>query len=250
MKDRDSNQRGIALLVAFFVMGISVAIVLGVGIVLLSELKMIKGMGGSVTAFYAADTGLEKTLYYDRKVIPDGGTRGACAMPTSCNDCSFNSPPSGIDCVPETCTDCVIDYSSQFGDNKSFQAVVTVAPAGDVMKSYGSYIGVSRAMELSGSLGGTNQNNGPVIANAIAQPRSVPSGVEIVITANIFDVDGLNPSTIVATIKRTGYSNIPITMANSYGDVFFVSWVGPEGVYYVDITACDLSGNCTTETNI
>ena len=149
-RDKKSQQKGIALLVTFFIMGVSVALVLGVSVILLSELKMIRGMGNSVVVFYTAETGIEKTLYYDRKVKDGEWDRGICNICNSCaDDGCVSCSAIGADCGPSTCSDCQIMYNSWIGEKK-FQIKAIVSPTGDTVKSYGTFLGVSRAIELSG----------------------------------------------------------------------------------------------------
>lgn len=57
------RQKGISVLIAFFIMSAFLVIVFGMHALLLGELKIIKGMGDSVIALYAADTGIERALY-------------------------------------------------------------------------------------------------------------------------------------------------------------------------------------------
>jgi hypothetical protein len=59
-------QKGISLYLALIIMFILIAIGLGVSLIIVSQMKMMKGMGDSVVAFYAADTGIEQTLYQVR----------------------------------------------------------------------------------------------------------------------------------------------------------------------------------------
>ena len=75
-----TEQAGVSLIIAFFVMTIILAVVLSITTLLYQEIKMIRNIGNSVVAFYAADSGVEKVLYYDRKVIPEGAKRGLCSM--------------------------------------------------------------------------------------------------------------------------------------------------------------------------
>jgi len=44
-------------------MGILLAIALGVSTILFAQIRMIRGIGNSVIAFSAADTGMERALY-------------------------------------------------------------------------------------------------------------------------------------------------------------------------------------------
>lgn len=57
-----NNQKGVSLYIAIMIIAILLAIVLGAGAILLGQLKVIKGMENSITAFYAADTGIEEVL--------------------------------------------------------------------------------------------------------------------------------------------------------------------------------------------
>jgi len=57
------TQKGVSIYFSLMIMIILLAIVLGVSTILISQQKSIKGMGNSVIAFYAADTGVEKIIY-------------------------------------------------------------------------------------------------------------------------------------------------------------------------------------------
>jgi len=59
-------QKGVSLYLALMIMFILLAIGLGVSLIIVSQMKMIRGMGDSVIAFYAADTGIERALYEKR----------------------------------------------------------------------------------------------------------------------------------------------------------------------------------------
>jgi len=248
---KENSQRGISLLITLFVMAIALSIVLGVSVIILSELQVIRGVGYSVVAFYSADTGVEKTLYYDRKAVQLDWARGICNICTSCTNCINCVIETGTDCEPETCTDCQITYETLLG-NKSFRVTTTVAVGGDVIQSYGSYLGVTRAIELSGSIGsGVVINPGPTITNASAVPRSVAEGVEVDIIADIIDVNGLNPNTLIARVQSPDDNDLAsLVLENISGDTYRGSWTGPVGVYYVDLSACDSLGNCSQSNNI
>jgi len=58
-----SREQGISLYLAILIMTILLSIGLGVSTILLGQMKMLRGMGDSVVAFYAADTGIEEILY-------------------------------------------------------------------------------------------------------------------------------------------------------------------------------------------
>lgn len=61
-----NSQKAVSLYLALIIMFILIAIGLGVSLIIVSQMKMIRGMGDSVVAFYAADTGIERTLYETR----------------------------------------------------------------------------------------------------------------------------------------------------------------------------------------
>lgn len=58
-----NSQKGVSLYMALMIMTILLVIAFGISTILFSELKMLRGMGESVNALYAADTGVEKILW-------------------------------------------------------------------------------------------------------------------------------------------------------------------------------------------
>jgi hypothetical protein len=70
MKMIADKQKGVSLIITFFVMIIILSVVLSVSALLYSEIKVIRDIGNSVVSFYAADSGVEKVLYYDDQVLP------------------------------------------------------------------------------------------------------------------------------------------------------------------------------------
>ena len=62
-----TTNKGVSLYLALMIMFILIAIGLGVSLIIVSQMKMIRGMADSVVAFYAADTGIEKSLYLNLK---------------------------------------------------------------------------------------------------------------------------------------------------------------------------------------
>lgn len=57
------NSKGVSLYFSIAIMAILLAIALGISTILIGQIKVIKGMGDSVAAFYAADTGIERVMY-------------------------------------------------------------------------------------------------------------------------------------------------------------------------------------------
>lgn len=56
------NKRGVSLYIAIAIMAILLASVLGIGGILVSQIKTMRGVENSVIAFYAADSGIEEVL--------------------------------------------------------------------------------------------------------------------------------------------------------------------------------------------
>ncbi len=61
------KDKGISLYLTMTIMSILLALALGVSAILYSQIKVTKGMGDSVFAFYAADTGIERELYEENE---------------------------------------------------------------------------------------------------------------------------------------------------------------------------------------
>ncbi len=57
------HQKGISLLFVVLITSLVLAIGLGISTIIIQEIKMTSQMGYSVTAFYAADSGIEAALY-------------------------------------------------------------------------------------------------------------------------------------------------------------------------------------------
>jgi len=56
------NKRGVSLYIAIAIMAILLASVLGIGGILLSQFRAMRGIENSVITFYAADSGIERAL--------------------------------------------------------------------------------------------------------------------------------------------------------------------------------------------
>jgi len=104
-----NSKKGVSLYLALIIMFILIAIGLGVSLIIVSQMKMIRGMGDSVVAFYAGDTGIEHTLYETRV---RGSTR--------------------------------TDFTGSL-DGADYQTT----KVGDNWKSVGNFEGVKRAVEIS-----------------------------------------------------------------------------------------------------
>ncbi|OGF61994.1 hypothetical protein A2662_03040 [Candidatus Giovannonibacteria bacterium RIFCSPHIGHO2_01_FULL_45_33] len=110
---RVRGQKGVILFLAVIIMAILLSIGLGISVILIGQIRMVRDIGNSVIAFYAADTGIEKALLNRGNPIPVFGTLGNAANYT------VEVFGSGSDCL---------------GDNYC-------------LRSVGSFQGVSRAIE-------------------------------------------------------------------------------------------------------
>jgi len=230
-------QSGVSLVISFFIMTIILAIVLAITTLLYKEIKMIRNIGNSVVAFYVSDSGVEKVLYYDRKIIPGGATRGLCGMfynaenyPNACPanaDDASGDDDSGLYCKEITgttfltlidsvnhadgcdanvCDNCIVSFTTTFpGNEKSYVAVATVTPdeTGEhsnlKIESTGSYKGLSRKVELY--MTKTEATEQITIENAYATPLSSGTGTSISVVAEVTAQSGV--SSVKAYIKTS-----------------------------------------------
>ncbi len=110
MKNDKNNQKGVSLILTIFVMVILLAVVLFMAVLLYTEERNVKNLSDSVTAFFAADSGVEKVLYYDRNVLPtiDTGTPcaddGECSTNQTCDGTCKYTADRGLCSMPDTCS--------------------------------------------------------------------------------------------------------------------------------------------------
>ena len=163
-------------LISFFIMIIILAVVLVISTILYSEIKVIRNISNSVISFFAADSGVEKVLYYDRKVVPTGAARGLCSMFDPSNPIDYCHPDgipndlsvdhsvycnptagnmTGTDCSPNTCTSCEIDFSTSLAPaattssaDKKYIIKGVVTPSNFSINSIGYFKNVARAVNL------------------------------------------------------------------------------------------------------
>ncbi len=60
------GSKGISIVLAMVVTAILLAVALGIGLILIGQIRMTSAMGYSVLSFFAADTGAERVLYEDK----------------------------------------------------------------------------------------------------------------------------------------------------------------------------------------
>lgn len=76
----NNSQKGFTLYFAIIMMSILLAAVFSIGSVVLLQIKTIKGMGDSIIAYYAADTGAEKALFEGKFIIPPDDTKYSATL--------------------------------------------------------------------------------------------------------------------------------------------------------------------------
>lgn len=110
------KQKGISLVLVVLVVTVVLSIALGVSSILVTQVKILRNIGYSVVAFYAADTGIERVL--------------------------LDSPPANI-------------QETELGNGATFTVEVTEGGAGlceadnYCIKSVGEYRNTKRAIEIT-----------------------------------------------------------------------------------------------------
>jgi len=129
------GQKGVSLYFAIIILSILLAIVLGLATILVGQTRMIKGMGDSVAAFFAADTGVEQVLYYDKECRRSG--------------CDSLDLPPGFECKDEA--ECDEGLSGGFASSTVGQAIyeVTFDDGAIDITSIGMYSGTRRAVRVN-----------------------------------------------------------------------------------------------------
>jgi len=195
----NNAERGVSLIITFFVLVIVLAVVLSISVILYSELKIIRNIGDSVVAFYAADSGVEKTLYYDRQVWPEGmagSKRGICNM---CNyeSCTSKAVVGGDvnGCEDQTCENCEVVFNSDLLGGKTYKVTAKVSQVSSLddsplqfselnINSVGSYNSVFGADPIKRAIEINMQKNTPppppdLSVSAAALPPSVFIGEQV-----------------------------------------------------------------------
>lgn len=163
----NNSQKGVTLIITFFIMTIILAVVLSISIVLYREIKIIRNIGNSVVSFYAADSGIEKVLYYDRKEKPIDVKSGICAMcatedptcpadyPTDQSVACICDLPTGTDCDPLSCESCNISFHTNLNDEATYSVIVNASMEDNIsnliINSAGNFRSVKRAVNVFSS---------------------------------------------------------------------------------------------------
>ena len=116
-------------------------------------IKVIRNIGNSVVSFFAADSGVEKVLYYDRQVL-NNSIRGVCSIPANCPseggdsgiNC-FSASADGLDCT--NCTNCTIIFSTNINDKIYYQTTAIIDGDDLEIDSLGTFDGAGRKVQIS-----------------------------------------------------------------------------------------------------
>ena len=247
---------------------IILGVVLFISALLYSEVKIIKNIGDSTIAFYAADSGAEKILYYDRQKIPTGAVRGICnicdALDNSfvtgydSNTC-FATPNSTNGCTK--CKDCTITFKTTMATTpqKYYNAAVNISTLQregqcplslGQLKSIGTYLNTSRAVYLN-TTGDVKTGLGPGMSN----PQAIISGNgKITISVTISPYPDCKKDSVTAYIYDQSNGSLVATLElTASGQCNYSKPWQPPGIgpYSISIGAIDqINGFCSSVTVI
>jgi len=145
------GEKGVSILLTSLIMSVVLAIGLGLSVILIQQTKMMAGIGYSVISFFAAESGIEKVLFYDYKKIPTGGKRGLCDICNQCPTLDCQNCTKTGDCLATTsCQNCTIAFYTVF-DGKRYDITAKVetidTTSTTTIKSIGNYKEIKRAIE-------------------------------------------------------------------------------------------------------
>lgn len=206
------------MVITFFVMTTILAVILSVSVVLYAEIKAIRNMGNSAVSFYAADSGIEKVLFYDRSVKQPGAERGFCSMLSYGNqdeyhfaECPRTSDVEGLDsslycdysgevvnvrpldtegrgCDNDKCNNCELSFTTQLSNGSTSEVEASITPneteGSDLaIKSTGIFNGVKRAIAIKSNKKSIKESI--VISNSCVSPFSNEVGEGLAITTDV-----------------------------------------------------------------
>ncbi len=246
-----NNQKGVSLIIVFFIMVVMLSIVLSLSVMLFEESKNTRNILDSLTAFYIADSGVEKALYFSRQVIPVSTPEvvsGICNICTSClsDDCQECQAQGGEEGCG-FCRNCKISYFTEFNGKRS-ETIAYILPNGDYynldISVKGTYRGTTRALGLQIANKDLSSSN-PIISQMLA----VRQGGFLNISAVIEDVDGISEDfPVKAHIRDSNDEAVDdvavVNLSSSGGSQYTGTWENQSGYYFLYIRACDLNNNC------
>lgn len=115
-KKEGKNEKGVSLLLSVIIMAILLAIVFGLGTILLSQSRQIREMGDSVVAIFAADTGIEEALYRLQPTFSGTVGQARYEVTAKCRS-SYSDCPNGfekdVDCsAPYICIKSIGEFKN------------------------------------------------------------------------------------------------------------------------------------------
>lgn len=128
---KKNSEKGVSLYFAIIITSLFLAIVFGLTAILVSQTKIFKEIGDSLTALFAADSGMEKILYLDSQCRQANCTT---TWPGTCN---------------ASCAGFITDpysTSSPLGD-ASFTVTASSSGGTTIFQSKGVYKAVNRAIQ-------------------------------------------------------------------------------------------------------
>ena len=170
---------------------IILAVVLSISTILYSEIKVLRNIGNSVVGLYAADSGIEKVLFFDRQVRPANAVRGLCSMykfdvvnnPNACTEDSTPDNPTvehsiycnnqatlkvgtadaTNGCDPAVCDDCTISFDTVLDTGITYSTTAVVADN----KNFKNF-----EIDSKGVFGGAGRQIQIVIKTSVTGPDS------------------------------------------------------------------------------
>lgn len=143
-----NNQRGVSLYYAVVITSLLLAIALGLGTILISQIRGLKEMGDSVMALFAADTGMEYILYLDIICQKEENCSSTSPFYELCYDQANLAYEAGF--IPTTTCMGLFYYTTSTDlapDWKFVTSVTTTAEATVFRCSRGIYKETQRAIE-------------------------------------------------------------------------------------------------------
>lgn len=138
MNNTKEKQKGIvSIFITMMIMIVSLAMVLGLTVIFVGHLRIIRGMGDSVIAFHAANSGIERLLYEDK-------------------ECRVTAPHCPVHCAPRP--DCFglatsTSFSTTLTNQAVYNAKFSVQEVGGISReqfeSIGTFEGARRAISVS-----------------------------------------------------------------------------------------------------
>jgi len=143
-----NTEKGISLYIAIMILAVLLAISLGLSSILVAQLKMISGMENSVTAFFAADTGIERELkdrnYENPYVVLPNNSVACSQLPCSYSEIINLDPQDGT-LWP---TDGICPNALPAGPHACYKIVISQISPQYKIQSLGVFRKTRRAIEV------------------------------------------------------------------------------------------------------